>query len=202
MTQQPLLVELFTEELPPKALSTIGDVFAQKIAEGLRKRAMVAEGARTDAFATPRRLAVRVDGVLEKSPDQPRREKVLPVSVAFDAQGNPTQALQKKLAAMNASHVDPASLDPKDLVRRATGLDFPFEVLTSDPWVCHRLLAERYRAGRVFLAGDACHLHPPFGGFGMSGVGSKAGGADYLLQFVEPRASCENTMRRGFAPEL
>lgn len=42
----------------------------------------------------------------------------------------------------------------------------------------------------------------PFGGFAMSGVGSKAGGADYLLQFVEPRASCENTMRRGFAPEL
>ncbi len=42
----------------------------------------------------------------------------------------------------------------------------------------------------------------PFGGFGMSGVGSKAGGAEYLLQFVEPRASCENTMRRGFSPEL
>ena len=42
----------------------------------------------------------------------------------------------------------------------------------------------------------------PFGGFGMSGVGSKAGGAEYLYQFVEPRASCENTMRRGFAPEL
>jgi RHH-type proline utilization regulon transcriptional repressor/proline dehydrogenase/delta 1-pyrroline-5-carboxylate dehydrogenase len=42
----------------------------------------------------------------------------------------------------------------------------------------------------------------PFGGFGLSGVGSKAGGQDYLLQFVEPRAICENTMRRGFAPEL
>jgi len=42
----------------------------------------------------------------------------------------------------------------------------------------------------------------PFGGFGMSGVGSKAGGSDYLLQFVEPRAVCENTMRRGFAPGL
>jgi RHH-type proline utilization regulon transcriptional repressor/proline dehydrogenase/delta 1-pyrroline-5-carboxylate dehydrogenase len=36
----------------------------------------------------------------------------------------------------------------------------------------------------------------------MSGVGSKAGGADYLLQFVEPRACAENTLRRGFAPEL
>jgi RHH-type proline utilization regulon transcriptional repressor/proline dehydrogenase/delta 1-pyrroline-5-carboxylate dehydrogenase len=42
----------------------------------------------------------------------------------------------------------------------------------------------------------------PFGGFGMSGVGSKAGGGDYLLQFTEPRAICENTMRRGFAPGL
>lgn len=42
----------------------------------------------------------------------------------------------------------------------------------------------------------------PFGGFGMSGVGSKAGGSEYLSQFVEPRACCENTMRRGFAPEL
>lgn len=42
----------------------------------------------------------------------------------------------------------------------------------------------------------------PFGGFKMSGVGSKAGGPDYLLQFVEPRTVTENTMRRGFAPEL
>ncbi len=42
----------------------------------------------------------------------------------------------------------------------------------------------------------------PFGGLGLSGVGSKAGGADYLLQFVEPRAIAENTMRRGFAPEI
>ena len=42
----------------------------------------------------------------------------------------------------------------------------------------------------------------PFGGFEMSGVGTKAGGPDYLLHFLEPRAICENTMRRGFAPGL
>jgi RHH-type proline utilization regulon transcriptional repressor/proline dehydrogenase/delta 1-pyrroline-5-carboxylate dehydrogenase len=42
----------------------------------------------------------------------------------------------------------------------------------------------------------------PFGGFGMSGLGSQAGGPDYLLHFVEPRSVCENTLRRGFAPEL
>jgi RHH-type proline utilization regulon transcriptional repressor/proline dehydrogenase/delta 1-pyrroline-5-carboxylate dehydrogenase len=41
----------------------------------------------------------------------------------------------------------------------------------------------------------------PFGGAGLSGVGSKAGGAEYLLQFVEPRAVCENTLRHGFSPE-
>ena len=41
----------------------------------------------------------------------------------------------------------------------------------------------------------------PFGGFKLSGIGSKAGGPDYLLQFVLPRVITENTMRRGFAPE-
>ncbi|MHC4144406.1 MAG: aldehyde dehydrogenase family protein, partial [Planctomycetota bacterium] len=40
----------------------------------------------------------------------------------------------------------------------------------------------------------------PFGGFRMSGVGSKAGGPDYLLQFMDPRTVTENTMRRGFVP--
>ena len=62
-----------------------------------------------------------------------------------------------------------------------------------------------FRVGNLYLnrgSTGALVARQPFGGFGMSGVGSKAGGADYLLQFVEPRASCENTMRRGFAPEL
>ncbi|MEM1165223.1 MAG: proline dehydrogenase family protein [Planctomycetota bacterium] len=62
-----------------------------------------------------------------------------------------------------------------------------------------------FRVGNLYLnrtiTGALVGRHP-FGGFGMSGVGSKAGGADYLLQFVEPRAIAENTMRRGFAPEL
>jgi RHH-type proline utilization regulon transcriptional repressor/proline dehydrogenase/delta 1-pyrroline-5-carboxylate dehydrogenase len=64
---------------------------------------------------------------------------------------------------------------------------------------------QEFRVGNLYLnrgITGALVGRQPFGGFGMSGVGSKAGGADYLLQFVEPRASCENTLRRGFAPEL
>ncbi len=59
-----------------------------------------------------------------------------------------------------------------DVIRRATGIDLPYRILSSDAWVASRLLAERYRSGRVFLVGDACHLHPPFGGHGMNmGIG-------------------------------
>ena len=54
------------------------------------------------------------------------------------------------------------------LIRESTGIDLPYEVLSSDVWVASRLLADRYSDGRVFLIGDACHLHPPFGGFGMN----------------------------------
>lgn len=60
------------------------------------------------------------------------------------------------------------AIDPKDLIRRATGLDFEMEIISTDPWTAHRLIADTYRQGRVFLAGDACHLHPPFGGYGMN----------------------------------
>jgi len=61
-----------------------------------------------------------------------------------------------------------SALDGAALIRTATGIDHPYEVLSSDEWTASRLIADRYREGRVFLAGDACHLHPPFGGYGMN----------------------------------
>ncbi|WP_375429550.1 FAD-dependent monooxygenase [uncultured Sphingomonas sp.] len=55
-----------------------------------------------------------------------------------------------------------------DLIRRSTGIDLPYRILSSDEWIASRLLADRYSRGRAFLVGDACHLHPPFGGYGMN----------------------------------
>lgn len=77
-------------------------------------------------------------------------------------------------------------------------------VFTRKPAHIHRAKNE-FRVGNLYInrgCTGALVGRQPFGGFGMSGVGSKAGGPDYLMQFVDPRASCENTMRRGFAPEL
>jgi RHH-type proline utilization regulon transcriptional repressor/proline dehydrogenase/delta 1-pyrroline-5-carboxylate dehydrogenase len=66
-----------------------------------------------------------------------------------------------------------------------------------------RLASAELRAGNVYVNRSitgAVVGRQPFGGYGLSGVGSKAGGPDYLLQFVEPRTVSENTLRQGFAP--
>lgn len=58
------------------------------------------------------------------------------------------------------------------LIRARTGVDLPYEILSADTWTAHEMLADKYAVGRIMLAGDACHLHPPAGGYGMNmGVG-------------------------------
>ena len=68
----------------------------------------------------------------------------------------------------------------------------------------HLRRAREFRVGNLYLNREitgALVGRQPFGGFGLSGVGSKAGGPDYLLQFVDPVCVTENTMRHGFAPD-
>ncbi len=98
-----LLVELFTEELPPKALKKLGDAFASGIHAGLISRGLVAADAKVEMFATPRRLAVRIADVAGMASDRAESKKLMPVKVAFDAAGNATPALQKRLEKESAS---------------------------------------------------------------------------------------------------
>jgi glycyl-tRNA synthetase beta chain len=95
-----LLVELFVEELPPKALKKLGEAFASLLADGLKSQGLAAADAAVIAFASPRRLAVHMSGVAAKAADQAQRQKLMPVSVALDANGAATPALLKKLAAL------------------------------------------------------------------------------------------------------
>jgi glycyl-tRNA synthetase beta chain len=99
MTVASLLVELLTEELPPKALPELGETFARQIHAGLAERGLVSADAAHEWFATPRRLALLAPGVRAAAPETTAFEKIMPVSVALDADGQPTPALKKKLAA-------------------------------------------------------------------------------------------------------
>ena len=115
-----LLVELLTEELPPKALSRLGDAFATAMFNGLSSRALLDEAASFTAYATPRRLAVSIQGVRTSSPDKQIREKVLPVSVALDKEGQPAAPLTKKLAAL-AAQAGRESIALSELERASDG---------------------------------------------------------------------------------
>ncbi|MBW8899148.1 MAG: glycine--tRNA ligase subunit beta, partial [Massilia sp.] len=108
---QTLLVELLTEELPPKALVKLGAAFANGIAAGLKARDFLDADSVVTSYATPRRLAVTITGVRATSPDKQLREKVLPVAVAIDAEGKPLPPLAKKLAALGVPDLPLSALE-------------------------------------------------------------------------------------------
>ena len=108
-----LLVELRTEELPPKALAKLGEVFAAGVHAGLADRNLVQAGGEYKWFATPRRLAVQIPAVLKEAPDAKVHEKIMPVSVALDASGNPSPALLKKLEAKGIPATEVAKFEKR-----------------------------------------------------------------------------------------
>jgi glycyl-tRNA synthetase beta chain len=95
-----LLVELFVEELPPKALKKLGDAFAGVLADSLQSQGLAGADSVATAFASPRRLALHLTNVAAKAADKAVRQKLMPASVALDAEGQPTPALLKKLAGL------------------------------------------------------------------------------------------------------
>jgi glycyl-tRNA synthetase beta chain len=102
-----LLIELFVEELPPKALKKLGESFAEKIFEGLELNDFLEPGSELTSYATPRRLAVHITSVRGISQPRPQPPKTLmPASVGLDAESKPTAPLLKRLRSMYHDDVD------------------------------------------------------------------------------------------------
>ncbi len=95
-----LIVELFVEELPPKALKKLGEAFSATLAESLQAQGLAAHDATVTPFASPRRLAAHVANVATQAADKPISHKLMPAAVGLTPDGQPTPALLKKLAAM------------------------------------------------------------------------------------------------------
>ncbi len=102
MTTKNLLVELFVEELPPKALKKLGEAFAGVLFEQLKAQGLTAADSALTSFASPRRLGAHVTAVAAQGADKAVSQKLMPVAVGLDASGNATPALLKKLQALGA----------------------------------------------------------------------------------------------------
>jgi 2-polyprenyl-6-methoxyphenol hydroxylase-like FAD-dependent oxidoreductase len=141
-------------------------------ADGARSQVRAAIGANMTgdhAFGHNYNLIVRIPG-LKKTPPKPRAIMYWLVNpdspgVLSPLDGNEVFAFGIQLP------IDVREIADSEAIRRvqaAIGHDLDVEILERDIWAAHRLIATTYRNGRVFLAGDACHLHPPYGGYGMN----------------------------------
>ena len=101
-TARNLLVELFVEELPPKALKKLGEAFGAALLAGLKAAGLAGEHSALSVFASPRRLGAHVSHVLAVAPERAQSVKLMPAAVGLAADGSPTPALLKKLAALGA----------------------------------------------------------------------------------------------------
>ncbi len=110
MTTQNLLVELFVEELPPKALNRLGEAFAGVLGDQLKAQGLAVADATVTAYASPRRLAAHVTGVATQAADKAQTLKLMPVVVGLTADGQPSPALLKRLGGMGVDVTDPATV--------------------------------------------------------------------------------------------
>ena len=106
MATQNLLVELFVEELPPKALKKLGEAFAGQLAQQLQTLGLASAESVVTPYASPRRLGAHVTHVADKAADKAVQQKLMPVSVGLDASGAATPALVKKLQGLGADISD------------------------------------------------------------------------------------------------
>ena len=104
MSTKDFLVELGTEELPPKALKTLSDAFTSGITQGLKDANL--NFGEVVAFAAPRRLAVRIAGLETQQADQEETLYGPPAKIAFDADGKPTKAAEGFASRAGASAAD------------------------------------------------------------------------------------------------
>lgn len=95
-----LLIEIQTEELPPKALYKLSQAFAHELAFSLKEQDLAAPNATVTAYGSPRRIAALISDVSEIAKDKPFRQKLVPAKIGLDAEGNATPALAKKMKAL------------------------------------------------------------------------------------------------------
>ena len=190
------LVEIGTEELPPKSLLALSAAFADGIGKGLRDAGLA--HAAVERFATPRRLAVRVRRLAEQQPDRPLEKRGPPVKAALDASGTPTQAA---IAFAKGCGVDVAALErletPKGEWLVFRGTESGARTVDLLPGIVNASLdalpiAKRMRWG----AGEAQFVRPVHWVVMLFGreviateiLGQKAGNVTYGHRFMAPKA--------------
>ncbi len=112
--QATLVVEIVVEELPPKALKSLGTAFADTLVAELRRRNVLTEASVATPYATPRRLAVAVTGVRAAAADAVAIDRLMPATIARDAHGAPSEALRRKLSSLGRGHIAAFDVDAAD----------------------------------------------------------------------------------------
>jgi len=113
MTAKNLLVELFVEELPPKALRKLGHAFASVLYQQLQERDLITAESKLTAYSSPRRLGAHITEVAAKAPDHEFFQKLVPVSVGLK-DGKLSEALRKRLAKEKREHLADLWPEAKD----------------------------------------------------------------------------------------